>query len=395
MTDPLGQSQVLPYLVGLSKMGYQFTLLSVEKDNRFEKFKDIIEAICKGSNITWVPLKFYTSPPIVSKFYNRYQLLKKAEELHRAQKFQHIHCRSYLAAEVGLVLKKKFGVPFLFDMRGFWADEKKESGLWSQDTWIYRKIYQYYKKQEKILVREASHIISLTYAGKKEMETWSFYDPSVPITVIPCCADMNHFSLTNNSEKNENRLKLGISKDTFVLTYLGAVGTWYMIDEMFQLFLELKKRHIKALFFFITHSNPQFILDKAQQNGISIEDVLIKEASRSEVPQFMKTADIAVSFIQPIYSKLSSSPTKLGEIMAMGIPVVTNSGVGDVAEIVSGRGIVLDALNETTLAGACAAIPDLLQMPAQDIRHRAQEWYDLDKGVGTYKQAYVSIEKSA
>lgn len=31
MTDPLGQSQVLPYLVGLSKEGFQFTLVSCEK----------------------------------------------------------------------------------------------------------------------------------------------------------------------------------------------------------------------------------------------------------------------------------------------------------------------------------------------------------------------------
>jgi hypothetical protein len=31
MTDPLGQSQVLPYISGLSKLGYQFTLISCEK----------------------------------------------------------------------------------------------------------------------------------------------------------------------------------------------------------------------------------------------------------------------------------------------------------------------------------------------------------------------------
>ena len=35
MTDPLGQSQVLPYLIGLTKEGYQFTILSFEKKERF------------------------------------------------------------------------------------------------------------------------------------------------------------------------------------------------------------------------------------------------------------------------------------------------------------------------------------------------------------------------
>ena len=39
MTDPLGQSQVIPYLQGLSKKGYQFYLLSCEKPEAFEKNK--------------------------------------------------------------------------------------------------------------------------------------------------------------------------------------------------------------------------------------------------------------------------------------------------------------------------------------------------------------------
>ncbi len=35
MTDPLGQSQVLPYIEGLSKYGYQYTLISCEKKRIF------------------------------------------------------------------------------------------------------------------------------------------------------------------------------------------------------------------------------------------------------------------------------------------------------------------------------------------------------------------------
>ena len=34
MTDPLGRSQVLPYLQGLSERGHEITLLSCEKPAR-------------------------------------------------------------------------------------------------------------------------------------------------------------------------------------------------------------------------------------------------------------------------------------------------------------------------------------------------------------------------
>jgi hypothetical protein len=35
MTDPLGESQVIPYLEGLSKLGHRIYILSFEKKNRF------------------------------------------------------------------------------------------------------------------------------------------------------------------------------------------------------------------------------------------------------------------------------------------------------------------------------------------------------------------------
>jgi len=45
MTDPLGQSQVLPYLGGLSKLGYNFWIISLEKEEAFLKNRLAIENI--------------------------------------------------------------------------------------------------------------------------------------------------------------------------------------------------------------------------------------------------------------------------------------------------------------------------------------------------------------
>jgi glycosyltransferase involved in cell wall biosynthesis len=391
MTDPLGQSQVLPYLQGLSKEGYHLTIISFEKTERYEKGKSVIDAICQKSNIHWVPLEYKVSPPVLSKAYNRIKMFKTAEKLHQEHNFSLIHCRSYGAGEVGMHLKKKFGVPFLFDMRGFWADEKKDGHVWPQDKWVYRQIYKHYKKQEKALIQSAAHIISLTYAGKREIETWSFYDPSVSITVIPCCADMTHFSLNDSEQKSNSRKALNIDEKTFVVSYLGSIGSWYMLDEMLQLFKKIKEQYNNALFFLITPSNARIIFEKATDYGIAHKDILVKEASRIEVPLFMKASDITLSFIKPTYSKKSSSPTKLGEVMGMGIPVITNDKVGDVAEIVEGKGIVLQDFDINFLNKAITEIPMLLRISPADIRTRALEWFDLEKGITQYTNVYKTI----
>ena len=260
LTDPLGQSQILPYLKGLSKYGYQFTILSFEKKDRFIREKHVIDQLTAESGIEWVPLTFTSSPPLLSKFYDAIRMKRKAIALYREKKFHLVHCRSYIAADVGLHLKQKFGVKFFFDMRGFWADEKKDGGSWNTDKPFFRRVYNYYKKKEKQYLQQADYVITLTESGKKELMTWESYRQQTPLQVIPCCADMDHFTLTNAEQKRKGREQLGL-KDELVISYLGSVGTWYMLHEMLLLFIKIKGAYPNAKFLFVTHT-PRTVIDQ-------------------------------------------------------------------------------------------------------------------------------------
>ncbi|HEX2535092.1 MAG TPA: glycosyltransferase [Chitinophagaceae bacterium] len=392
LTDPLGQSQILPYLKGLARHGYRFTILSFEKRDRFEKEKELVEKLTAESGITWVPLPFTSKPPFLSKFYDAVQMRRKAEALHRQHRFDMVHCRSYISADVGLYLKKKFGVKFFFDMRGFWADEKKD-GSWNVKNPVYRRIYQYYKQKETQYLQHADYIISLTEAGKAEMMRWPSFNARVPLDVIPCCADMDHFTLTDAAQKAEARRSLGLPAGSLVISYLGSVGTWYMTDEMLLFFRQLKQEYPGARFLFITHTPAQQVLTVIEKLGLSPADFLIRSATRREVPFLVKASDLNISFIRPVYSKISSSPTKLGEVLSMGIPVICNRGVGDVEAIVqqAGAGFVVGAFTEADFREAIRAIPGLLQKDPATIRRNAEAVYSLTKGIELYLRSYRSV----
>ena len=51
------------------------------------------------------------------------------------------------------------------------------------------------------------------------------------------------------------------------------------------------------------------------------------------MPSYIGVSDFSIFFILPVFSKKASSPTKMGEIMNLGIPIICNSGVGDVDNI--------------------------------------------------------------
>jgi len=105
MTDPLGQSQVLPYIIGLSKNNYQFTLVSCEKKERYFEYKKIIQKICTENSIDWQPIFYTKNPAIFSTIWDIIKLNNKVKKLHQQKHFTLIHCRSYIISLIGLGFK--------------------------------------------------------------------------------------------------------------------------------------------------------------------------------------------------------------------------------------------------------------------------------------------------
>lgn len=393
MTDPLGQSQVLPYLKGLGKEGYTFHLISFEKEERFEKFRSTIQTICDESGIVWHPLTYTKKPPLLSTVYDVQRMKRLAHQLHKQHHFSIVHCRSYIAALVGLDMKRKFGTKFLFDMRGFWADERIDGNIWSLSNPVFKTVYNYFKRKEVAFFREADHVISLTHNGKQEIESWKEFKENPPkIEVIPCCADLELFDSKKIDRKTieQKRKDLNLADSDKIIGYVGSIGTWYMLPEMLDCFKVLKEKDPSLKFLFVTAENPQNIIDKAIEKSISQNDLIITSCLHNEVPHYISLFDVSIFFIRPTYSKKASSPTKQGEIMAMGIPLICNAGVGDTDKVVTDykSGIVLEELNEDSYRN----MPDPSTAFNRDLTMKgAKEFYGLEEGVRRYLNVYKRL----
>ncbi len=393
MTDQLGQSQVIPYLIGLSKAGHDITLISFEKEPVLKKKKKVIDELLSLNNIHWRPLLYTKRPPVLSTMFDLNSMKALAVKLHKKDHFDIVHCRSYIAAITGLFMKRNFGIKFIFDMRGFWADERIDGGLWKMSNQLYRSIYRYFKYKEREFFTEADYIISLTDAGKAEIANILKPQLPRPIKVIPCCSDIELFSkkAVNSDLKDRFIKEMGIQKEDFILSYLGAIGTWYMLDEMLQFFASMLLKMPHAKFLFITNESPSSILKAAMAKGIAADRIIIREAARSEVPAMLDCSHLAIFFIRPTYSKIASSPTKLGEIMSMGIPVICNSGIGDVVLNVGECGAVIHEFNDQEYDQVIANISALLAIPPDRIRQQAINFFSLDKGIQAYSDVYSVV----
>ena len=393
LTDQLGRSQILPYLAQLVRRGHSIVVISCEKPDRLLADGEAVGDICQRAGIRWHPLRYHKRPPVLSGIIDTVQMQRRAAELFRREQFDLVHCRSYMASLVGHSLKRRFGVPFLFDMRGFWADERIERGLWPAGNPLYRLAYRFFKGREAQFFRDADAIVSLTNSGRQVITSRPDpLRPKAPISVIPCCVDLALFDPAGGRARATGRGRLGLADDQPVLLYVGSVGPGYRIDAMFELFRAFRANRPGARYLFVTNNSRAYILSLARPYAIDPEEIITVAGQRDEMPALIAAGDFGVSIIEPSFAAKASCPTKVGEMLAMGVPVIANSGVGDTADLIgqSGAGAVLDRFDDESLAAAIAKI-EALDLTREQIRAVAYRYLSLEDGVERYDAIYRSM----
>ncbi|MFN0188046.1 MAG: glycosyltransferase [Bacteroidia bacterium] len=397
MTDPLGQSQVLPYLCGLSEKGYIIHLISAEKATRFSKYEGDIQNICNNFKIKWYPVPYSKNPPILSTLYDIKKIKSKSIELQSKLKFDLVHCRSYIPSIIGVSLKRKFMIPYIFDMRGFWVNEKVDGTIWNINNPIFKFVFKYMKKREIEFFIESDRIVSLTKMAIPTINSIvAKGDLSYKITVIPCCVDVNHFdrSMVNRVDAETWKSKLNIQSTDYILSYLGSLSTWYLPEEMLKFFMTFRIKVPHAKFLIITTEDAQPFIKMAKKIGVPLDSLIFTSSNRNDLPALLSLSNSSIFFIKPAFSKIASSPTKLGELLSMGIPVICNTGIGDTDEMIkkSQSGVICKSFNEKEYDRCTEEMICLEKTLNKDLtRSKAIELFSLENGVNSYHSIYQEL----
>lgn len=383
LTDSLGQSQVLSYLRRLSKHGTNIVVVSYEKRSNFEKDYKTVKDIVDESGLTWEPLVYTKNPPVISTVYDLFLGLRKCRKLEKKYNFNIVHCRGYIAAILGLKLKRQFGLKFIFDMRGWWADEKKESGLWEKR--LYKPVYKYFKKLEQSFFAESDYIVSLTYKGKEEISKLNLATPE-KIGVIPTCVDFDVFKEYDINMKIKIRNKLGIDNDEIVFVYSGSLGGNYDPQILADVFICFNKVFPKS--FLLVLSKEAVDTDMAaifEKKGIT--RVIFLTSSFFNVTNYLRASDVGFIYYTISFSTIGRSPTKLGEYWASGLPVIAFKGIGDLDQVLAGyknSGILLTPNKEEW----AESISKLKFIAHQKLRNYSFDYFHINKGVSFYDEIY-------
>ncbi len=381
MLEPLGQSQVLAYLKRLAA-DRPIHLISFEKADDWAKVaeRERLARDIAASGIVWHPLRYHKQPAALATAWDIVCGTALGLWLVLRHRLRIVHARSYVASVMALAIKRITGVKYLFDMRGFWADEKLDSG-WPQDGRMYRLA----KGFERRFLLAADHVVSLTHAAVTEMQRFPYLQERMPpVTVIPTCADLARFKPMPHGREGTG----------LVMGYVGSVGR-YMFDEVAACFAVLLRLRPDTLFLIVNRGEHAYIRERLAAAGVADAAVELISATPADMPRQIARMDASIYFTKPVFSKQAMAPTKLAELLGCGVPCLGNAGVGDMAEVLEGEGVgvALRAFDEDSLAAGLAQLLALAADPSTAGRcvAAAQKHFSLDEGVTRYRSIYERI----
>jgi len=395
MLDPLGQSQVIPYLRELAKRGVRFTLLSFERPKAFtpegitqcEQLRQKLET----QGIEWHWLPYHQRPSIPATIYDVLAGYRKASELVRRNKVEMVHARGHIPATIALGLKKRLGTKMIFDLRGLMAEEYVDAEHWTEGGIPYRLT----KAAERRILGATDAIVTLTERIWPIIREWpGLRGRAVQHEVIPCCVDLSLFQFSA-ADRARRRAELNLN-DRFTLVYSGSLDGWYLTEKMADFFASFLQHQPESHLLWLTTGSHDRVKQLMGSRNIAADNFSVISVASRAVPSYLAAADAGLAFIKRCVSKVASSPTKNGEYLACGLPLIINAGVGDSDALINDwkAGVLIENFTGDEYVEAAREIEAMVAKAGvrENARAVAKQLFDLHAiGAERYASLYERV----
>lgn len=279
-----------------------------------------------------------------------------------------VHARSDMAAAAALVARRP---AWIWDIRAFWREQRVATGTMVAGSAPERLM----RSVEAAAARSCTGIVTLSQAAIDVLVDRYGAGMAAKSRVITTCVDLDLFALSDLPPSPPLRLLLA-----------GTLNALYDVPLMMRFVECLRSRRPVALTVLAaqpSHWNATFI-----EAGVRPEAV-----AADAMPGQVAAHHAGLSVLRPVgVSNLAATPTKLGEFLACGRPVIVNSGLGDMDALLRDYdcGVVVRGSDDSHLDDAAGEVVRLLDDPAtpQRCRALAMQHFNLERGIDVLLELY-------
>ncbi len=361
VTSTVGSSQVLAYVERLAAHGIRVRLHSFEDLGRRSEIGSLRRRL-DAAGVEWRPRRYGRGGPIGGLW----RVVRGARALRGAEM---VHARSDLAAAAVLLAGVRHWV---WDVRSLYVDQKIATGVMSQrsvQAWILRWV-------ERRAAFRSTAVVTLTESAIDELDRRYGGVVGPKASVITTCVDVGRFRPT------------AIPDGPVGVLISGTLNAYYDVPAMLAVVKELGRRRPTRL---VVASPASTSWDDLLEEAGAIRC----QSSSHDMPAVVQDSHVGLGICRDDagVSLLAAMPTKFGEFLAAGRPVVVNAGLVDAAEMVrrTGAGVVHDPPGDPRRT--VDALLDVLDDPATGERCRtlALDHFNLETGVARLAEIYRSV----
>ena len=357
LSEGVGSSQITPLISRLSKSGLKINLVSYEKSNPGTHLADYFESI----GVVWNSQPFGSSGAMGG--------VARLNGLRRAiEKTALIHARSDIPAFSAIASHQ---APVLWDVRSLWADQK----VIIQKNLLNKTLYRGYRGLESIAASQSLGMSTLTSAVVPILEQRHRHLPQLR-TVVPTAVDLDRFKFN------------ATLPSTIRALFSGTYNEYYDL-ELSARFMEELERQITVE---IHWARPA----ESNRTQIGVGESKVFPSSQLGMSELIPNYSFGVSVckLDAGPSLSAAMPTKIGEFLACGRPIVVNKGLGDMDQFIDefDVGVILDGTTSNLKEGA-TKLATLLSDSETPNRCRAlaEKYFSMDVGADRYLNLYSKI----
>lgn len=330
-------------------------------------YKDSLEAMT-GASVYFFPTSHFFDLETTGALENEIDtpLMKLAEE----HGIRILHGQALYSGNHALRVGKKTGLKVVFDNHGVSPEENEMTG---ETPLRVKRLSDF----EKVVLREADLTIMVSDAMQKFYKTKYGLTPRTT-QLIPCCVNFEHFRM-DEARRSRIRKSKGFH-DKFVMLYLGTMSIWQWPEAMFNMFSRFHRAYPNSMMYLLI---PEYDHDKArayiQKCDLPPESYLLEEVEHDEIGGVIGAADAGILLRESHPVNFVSSPTKFGEYLAAGLPVILTEGIGDYSELAVSHnvGITIKIDEESLDEQELKRLLDFVENISSDRKKMAKDCYKL------------------
>jgi glycosyltransferase involved in cell wall biosynthesis len=354
-----GSSQVLPYVIGLADMGLQIELHSFETGPVPGSTAELVAA----HGIHWRPHPFghYGARGGIERLIRGANLSRHAEL---------VHARGTLPAASAYFARH---CPWLWDMRGLWTDARIAVGAVHPGSLVETTL----RNLEKRVAISADGIVVLSDRARAVLE-WRYGQVvAAKARTIPTCTDLSRFVFTDLPGHPPYRLLIS-----------GSLSPRYDLGTMVGFAQALRTYGGVELTALVPRTTPRL----AELTGT---DARVLHPSQAEIPLQVADHHAGLCILVPSAADVASMPTKVGEFLATGRPVIVSRGIGDLDKLLTDYdcGILVDSPKDDDVGNGARQLVEKLADPELPSRCRklAEDHFNLAQGLRKLYDIYTQI----